>query len=134
MFFQMMYKDRNLVWAVFQGSFTNTTLYHGYYTNESGSIVDGLTYRMPPAYFFTVLACYFFIFVVLSIRWAQLDKLKLQLLFVYFFIYLFYLFVLYITTLTVAQSIWLLCQYLNIKELNSVTVIVWGGGAGCRDW
>jgi hypothetical protein len=64
----MIYEDTNLVFSVFQGWFTDTALYHGYYSNESVSIVAGLTYHMPPAYFFTVLACYLFIFVVVSVR------------------------------------------------------------------
>jgi hypothetical protein len=51
-----------------QGFFTDTTLYYGYYTNESVSVVPGLTYSIPLAYFFTVLACYLFMFVVLSVR------------------------------------------------------------------
>jgi hypothetical protein len=68
MFLQMMFEGRNLVWSVFQGFFEDTALYHGYYTSESVSTVDGLTYRIAPAYFFTVLACYLFIFVVLSVR------------------------------------------------------------------
>jgi hypothetical protein len=54
-----------------EGSFTDTSLYHGYYTNESVSTVSGLTYHMPPAYFFTLLACYLLIFVVLSVSMAR---------------------------------------------------------------
>ena len=51
-----------------QGSFADTVLYHGHYTNESVSAASGPEYRMPPAYFFTVLACYILIFVALSLR------------------------------------------------------------------
>jgi len=54
-----------------EGSFTDTSLYHSYYTNESISTVSGLTYHMPPAYFFTVLACYLFIFIFLSVSMAR---------------------------------------------------------------
>lgn len=54
-----------------EGSLTNTSLYYGYYTNESVSTVSGLTYHMPPAYFFTELACYLLIFVVLSVSMAR---------------------------------------------------------------
>ena len=69
LFLQMMHKDKKSMWSFFlQGSFTDTSLYHGYYTNESVSTVSGLTYHMPPAYFFTLLACYLLIFVVLSVR------------------------------------------------------------------
>jgi hypothetical protein len=69
LFLHMMYKDRRSMWSFFsQGSFADTTLYHGHYTNESISRVSRVTYDMPPAYFFTVLACYIFMFVVLSVR------------------------------------------------------------------
>ncbi|KDR19382.1 Transmembrane channel-like protein 5 [Zootermopsis nevadensis] len=54
-----------------EGFFTDTTLYYGYYTNESVSVVSGLTYHIPSAYFFTVLSCYLFMFVVLSISMAR---------------------------------------------------------------
>jgi hypothetical protein len=43
-------------------------LYYGYYTNESVSVLLGQTYSISPAYFFTTLACYLFMFIVLSVR------------------------------------------------------------------
>ncbi|KAJ9580188.1 hypothetical protein L9F63_004131, partial [Diploptera punctata] len=54
-----------------EGFFTDTTLFYGYYTNESVSLVSGLEYQMPLAYFFTMLACYLFIFVTLSVSMAR---------------------------------------------------------------
>lgn len=54
-----------------EGFFTDTTLYYGHYTNESVSVVLGQTYCIPSAYFFTVLACYLFMFVVLSVSMAR---------------------------------------------------------------
>lgn len=54
-----------------EGFFTDTTLYYGYYTNESVSLVSGLEYKMSPAYFFTMLACYLFIFITLSVSMAR---------------------------------------------------------------
>ncbi|XP_069692484.1 transmembrane channel-like protein 7 isoform X2 [Periplaneta americana] len=54
-----------------EGFFTDTTLYYGYYTNETFSMVSGLQYNIPAAYFFTVLACYLFIFVTLSVSMAR---------------------------------------------------------------
>lgn len=54
-----------------QGYFTDTALFHGYYTNESVNTIDSLSYHMPSAYFFTVLACYLLIFVALSASMAR---------------------------------------------------------------
>ncbi|XP_033608829.1 transmembrane channel-like protein 5 isoform X2 [Cryptotermes secundus] len=54
-----------------EGFFTDTALYYGHYTNESVNLVLGQTYSIPAAYFFTVLACYLVMFVVLSVSMAR---------------------------------------------------------------
>ncbi|XP_077289080.1 transmembrane channel-like protein 7 [Arctopsyche grandis] len=54
-----------------QGSFTNTTLYYGFYAPDTVSSNNILSYDIPNAYFFTMFFMYIFILVVLSIRMAR---------------------------------------------------------------
>nr|CAD7457265.1 unnamed protein product [Timema tahoe] len=53
-----------------EGFFTNTTLYYGYYTNNSVQLIGAASYSMPNAYFFTMVVCYLLIFITLSISMA----------------------------------------------------------------
>lgn len=54
-----------------EGSFTNSILYYGHYTNTSFSIFPNVEYSMPLAYFFTTACCFGLAFLALSLSVAR---------------------------------------------------------------
>ncbi|XP_015588696.1 transmembrane channel-like protein 5 [Cephus cinctus] len=53
------------------GFLTNTIMYYGFYTNGTVSKLLNSTYSIPSAYFFTLLCCYIFVFILLSVKVAH---------------------------------------------------------------
>ncbi|KAL3274399.1 hypothetical protein HHI36_015792 [Cryptolaemus montrouzieri] len=55
------------VWDIFtgEGSFTNTPLYYGYYTNQTKNYF-GISYNMPLVYFYTMMFIYLISFLILG--------------------------------------------------------------------
>ncbi|XP_039288801.1 transmembrane channel-like protein 7 [Nilaparvata lugens] len=53
-----------------EGFFTNSTMYYGFYTDQSLKI-GSFIYSIPTAYFFTAFFSYLFVFITLSIRMAR---------------------------------------------------------------
>ncbi|XP_049801979.1 transmembrane channel-like protein 5 isoform X1 [Schistocerca nitens] len=54
-----------------EGSFTNSILYYGHYTNTSFSVFPNVEYSMPLAYFFTTACCFGLAFLALSLSVAR---------------------------------------------------------------
>ncbi|XP_015509206.1 transmembrane channel-like protein 5 isoform X1 [Neodiprion lecontei] len=53
------------------GFFTDSIMYYGFYSNGTVSKGSYLTYSIPSAYFMTLLCCYIFTFLLLSIKVAR---------------------------------------------------------------
>lgn len=52
----------------FQGVFTNSIIYYGFYANDTLIIGSQFAYNMPSAYFLTFLFCYLFICILLCFK------------------------------------------------------------------
>lgn len=52
----------------FQGWFGTTALYYGTYIDENVSLVEGLYYNIPEAYFIVILLSYIFYIIVIIRR------------------------------------------------------------------
>lgn len=54
--------------CLFQGWFGTTALYYGTYIDESVSLIDGLYYNIPEAYFLVLLFSFIFYIIVIIRR------------------------------------------------------------------
>lgn len=54
--------------CIFQGWFGTTALYYGTYIDESVSLIVGLYYNIPEAYFLVILLSYIFYIIVIIRR------------------------------------------------------------------
>ncbi|KAF4528324.1 hypothetical protein B566_EDAN012091, partial [Ephemera danica] len=53
------------------GWLSDTELFYGAYSNSTVSLAEGYEYQIPSAYFFTILTCFLFSIVVLSVSLAR---------------------------------------------------------------
>lgn len=58
----------SLLFAIFQGFFTNSILYYGFYANHTLMVDYDTTYDIPTAYFSTFAFCYIFVFILLFFK------------------------------------------------------------------
>ena len=75
----------------FQGWFSLTELYYGYYTNKTININSDKSYKMQVAYLFTCGGYYLLTLVILGHRWVFKFKIFSCILYVYLYIHIYML-------------------------------------------